>query len=337
MSPRPTPVILALALAVPSWAQTEVGLRDQLEGFGAALDRAVQAVSRPGTLHVLSGEHTSRGFYLKGYGAVFTLPPRALPPAQPPRPLLSSRSQASGSLVRALQDVEGSLDQDDSEPIRQLLESRLQELGASDTAASDPTGANGTVPPPTPPDWAALRARLEARAQIERQRDQQLRTLEAQIEAFQRDAERMREQAERHMDELRRQIKTRDVSAQKPAPPSSPSPSPPATLLPAPPWSFWVEVSSEAEAQPRSQEDVVQNVRAAVTRVVEKEGGRLAMLAPEESVVVAVDFVPSDVFVPRLRPERTLVVRVKKKEIDAHRAGRLSTEELGRRLEIIQY
>jgi len=336
MSPRPTPVILALALAVPAWAQREAGLRDQIEGFGAALDRAVQAVSRPGTLHVLSGEHTSRGFYLKGYGAVFTLPPRALPPAQPPRPLKSSRGQASGSLVRALQDVEGSLDQDDSEPIRQLLESRLQELGGSAAAASDPTGANGAAPAPTPPpDWDALRARLEARAQIERQRDQQLRTLEAQIEAFQRDAERMREQAERHMEELRRQIKTRDISAQKP--PNSLAPPPPASLLPAPPWSFWFEVSSEAEAQPRSQEDVVQNVRTAITRVVEEEGGRLAMLAPEESVVVAVDFVPSDVFVPRLRPERTLVVRVKKKEIDAHRTGRLSAEELGRRLEVIEY
>ncbi len=338
MSRKPTLVLLALALAAPSWAQTDAALRDQLEGFGEALDRAVQAVSRPGTLHVLSGEHTSRGFYLKGYGAVFTLPPRALPPTQPPRPLETSRGKASGSLVRAMQEVEGSLDEDPSEPIRQLLESRLRELGPSQSAAvSEPTRPTDAAQPPTPPDWAALQARLEARKQIERQRDQQLHTLEVQIEAFQRDAERMREQAERHMEELRRQIKTRAVFAKQATPPPSLPPSPPASVLPAPPWSFWFEVSSEAETQPRSQEAVVESVRAAVTGVVEKEGGRLAMLAPEESVVVAVDFVPPDVFVPRLRPERTLVVRVKKKEIDAYRAGRLGAEELGRRLEVVEY
>jgi hypothetical protein len=218
MTRTPTLALLALALTAPSFAQTEAGLRDQLEGFGVALDRAVQAVSRPGTLHVLSGEHTSRGFYLKGYGAVFTLPPRALPPTHPP--LETAQGKPSGSLVRALRDVEGSLAPEASEPIRQLLESRLQELGSSNPV-SDPTRPTDAATPAPPPDWAALQARLEARKQIERQRDQQLRTLEAQIEAFQRDAERMREQAERHMEELRRQIKTRNVSARQPSPPTT--------------------------------------------------------------------------------------------------------------------
>jgi hypothetical protein len=332
-------VPLFLMLAGPAWAQPESGVRDQLEGFGRALDRAVQAVSRAGTLHVLSGEHSSRGYYLKGYGAVFMLPPRALPSDHRLARRETLPGRPSGPLEVALRELEGSLNAGEPEPLHELLEGSL--LEADPSAEGSETARPPFVEPPPasapePPEWAMLRQRLEARKRVERQREQQLRTLEKQIEAFQRDAERMRQLAERHMEELRRQIQARMVPTPPTAPTLSPAPPQPAAL-PAPPWSFWFELSTESDQAPRSQDAVVSEVRAAVSRVMVSEGGRLGMLDPEESLVVAVDFVPQDAFAPTARPERTLVLRVRKKELDNQRAGRLRPEELDRRIEIVEY
>jgi hypothetical protein len=52
--------------------------------------------------------------------------------------------------------------------------------------------------------------------------------------------------------------------------------------------------------------------------------------------VVAVDFVPGSPFV-MARPQRTLVVRVRKKELDDRAAGRIAPEELHRRIEYVEY
>ena len=83
----------------------------------------------------------------------------------------------------------------------------------------------------------------------------------------------------------------------------------------------------------------------AVTQVLESHGPRLVLLRPEENVVVAVDFVPrSGRLLVGLGPEarrpraaRTLVVRVRKQELEARRDGALAPEELRKRIEYVEY
>ena len=53
--------------------------RPDLEAAQAVLDQAVAEVSRPSVHMVLGGREAARGYRLKGVGAIFVLPPRALP------------------------------------------------------------------------------------------------------------------------------------------------------------------------------------------------------------------------------------------------------------------
>jgi hypothetical protein len=128
-----------------------------------------------------------------------------------------------------------------------------------------------------------------------------------------------------------------------PADPEAPAPpAPPQPLSPpqAPPWSFWFE---REEFEARAPERVIQDVGEAVTQVLEAHGSRLVVLRPEESVVVAVDFVPRSgrlLVGPdarRPRAERTLVVRVRKRELEARREGKLAAEELRGLIEYVEY
>jgi hypothetical protein len=128
------------------------------------------------------------------------------------------------------------------------------------------------------------------------------------------------------------------VEAPLPAPaPASPAALPPSApaAAPAPPWRFWFE--TDVSEEERSPERIVGDVRAAVTGALEADGVRLRFLGPEEFVAVAVDFVPAGVFTHDTRPERTLVVRVRKKELEQRRAGAIAPEELRRRIEYVEY
>jgi hypothetical protein len=72
----------------------------------------------------------------------------------------------------------------------------------------------------------------------------------------------------------------------------------------------------------------------------------LRWVKPEEEVVVAVDFVPRSVRSPLLdwtassagaHSQRTLVVRVRKRELEACHDGKLQREELRKRIDFVQY
>ena len=116
-----------------------------------------------------------------------------------------------------------------------------------------------------------------------------------------------------------------------PAPPAAPAwPSP--VLVPTPPWHTWLDLDEGPQAS--DPETVIGNVRAAVLRVLENEGARLTEVRPDESVVVAVDFVPRALRLGSRPTERTLVVRVRKKDIDERKAGRLDAGEFRRRARI---
>jgi hypothetical protein len=67
------------------------------------------------------------------------------------------------------------------------------------------------------------------------------------------------------------------------------------------------------------------------------QGGRLVGLGGDERVTVAVDFVPGGLFAAQARPQRTLVVTARVKDIDGRARGAITAEELRRRVEVAEY
>ena len=52
---------------------------------------------------------------------------------------------------------------------------------------------------------------------------------------------------------------------------------------------------------------------------------------------MTVDFVPGGIFAAQARPERTLVVSVRVKDVDARARGAITPEELRKRVEVTEY
>jgi hypothetical protein len=106
-------------------------------------------------------------------------------------------------------------------------------------------------------------------------------------------------------------------------------------LPPAPPWQVFFDFAESQDT--RTPEAVIQEVRQAVVGTLAAQGGRLSGVRPEEQVVVAVDFLPS--LRPGLRaaPERTLVIRVSKRDLEDLQAHRLSREEFQKRVQASEY
>ena len=81
------------------------------------------------------------------------------------------------------------------------------------------------------------------------------------------------------------------------------------------------------------------DVQSAVTAALEATGPTLRTVSGDESVLVAVDFLPNhgfDLEEPS-RPLRSLVVKVKKRDLSERAAGKITPEELRRRIEYTQY
>jgi hypothetical protein len=119
------------------------------------------------------------------------------------------------------------------------------------------------------------------------------------------------------------------------APESSPRPAFPVIQRGAPlrPWSLWTMPDAEPAADPAV---VIRDVGIVVARVLETQGGRLVQLPPQESVAVAIDFVPATAG-STARPARTLLVRVLKADIDARATGAIDGTEFTKRVEIVEY
>jgi hypothetical protein len=169
-----------------------------------------------------------------------------------------------------------------------------------------------------------------------------LLAMEAQVAAQQRAAETSREEAELALEELHRRLVSSMLGEPLPSPVASPVPTTPGGTAaqsphpppPVPPWRFWFD--SDEQEEPRSPEIVVKDVRSAVTDVLENHGPPLR-LRPDEFVAVVVDFLPRSAFATRTRPARTLVVRVRKGELEDRAAGKLASDELRRRIEYSEY
>jgi hypothetical protein len=195
-----------------------------------------------------------------------------------------------------------------------------------------------------------IQSHQDGRTRTREARQRELKALEAQVEALQREAERTRQEAERALEQAVREVQFRlapmpatapasEVAAAAPAPPAAPRPPaiPPAPPSPpAPPWRFWFDTGEGEDA--RTPEKIVSDVRTAVTQVLETQGARLKAVRPDEFVTVAVDFVPQwGFFDEGVRPQKTLIIRVRKKELEDRAAGKLPAEELRKRIEYVEY
>lgn len=365
------PALIASALVLPSplFAQDRGALHEQFRSFEVAIDRAVASVSHPAVLQVLGGAHGTRGYYLRGYGAVFVVPPRALP--MQARFAFGFGQPSEQRLDQAIESVERSLAHTHSAETRQALENSLTALKRSRqrlrkeaaTRRADTAALRASLARQAESLHRQVAARQAALAQAEARgggapsEAEQLRALEAEVEQFRREAERARAEAEDHLEAVAAEIRAR-IAVESPgvaAPPEAPEapetpeappapsaaaapapPAPPAPLPPPAPWAFWFESSEPGEASP-SADALIDEVRGALSSVLESRGAGLTVISPEESLVVAVDFVPRTVFLTAEQPQRTLVLRVRRKELIARRAGKLGPEDLKKRIESAQY
>lgn len=176
--------------------------------------------------------------------------------------------------------------------------------------------------------------------------DREIRVIELQAEALQREAARTQREVERAVAEVRSEIHRRQPEATPagaapqtpsvPEPPLAPTPPEP-PLPPSPPWTLWFDAGlAEEESEPPATAVVVARMRTALVDALSGHGALLRALRGEETVAAAVDFVPGFPF-DGARVEKTLVVRVRKKDIDERSAGKIGPEELKARVEVEEY
>lgn len=324
-------VVALASTAAPGLAQETINVRADMEALGSALEHAVQKVARPGAWAALQGG-TWRGYRLEGYGAMFVLSPRVLPVrmriARAPQEV-----QLSRAIAEAMRGLEENLKQADSEALRRQIEAALESLRQTQAHLTETERASRAA------SQEAVRVREVQRLQ-ERQLRRQMDEMQRQLEAFRREAERAREEAEREI-AARLAITSAPMTpeaATLPPPAAPPPPAQPAVpsevAPPAPPWeALWLD---REEPAARSGERQAQEVRAAVTATLQERGADLGGLRPEEFVVVAVDFM-SRASAASSRPQKTLLVRVRKRALDDVRAGRLSEAAFRKRVEYREY
>jgi hypothetical protein len=211
-----------------------------------------------------------------------------------------------------------------------------------------PVGDSHLVPPTAPAKGTGKQVKMRSgkAVPLDPEEARQIAEMEAQVAAFLKEAEEARQLAEREFEQLAIEMQ---VMLAPPAPgapeapdqpdapghpvraPSSPRPS----VVPVPPpWHFWFESSESSD--PRAPEEVVADVRSAVVATLESHGLLLTGLQPEEHLAVAVDFVAGGPFA-QSRPAKTLVVRARRKDLDERARGKLSPDDLRKRMEIVEY
>ncbi len=320
-------LLTGMALARPPFAEAQRATvsREALEELEAFLDRAVAQVSRPAPGIVLGRAESARGYHLPGYGAVFVLAPRAL--------------FRGGSLLairpRTAPPGRGR--------VRPTFETRVERDRTGKEMAAREHPVTDVANPATGES-------LEV---------DEILAIEQQVLEFQRETEATRQSAEIEFERLSRDLRNRlavSPAATKPAGPSgvpippgavaSPAspPAPPSAMafppgaegpFTPPPWLSWF--MTEGPPDDRPPDTIVADVRAAVIATLGSEGARLRGLSNDECVAGAIDFVPVGVFVSQARPARTMLIRARKPDLDARRAGKLSAEELQGRVEVSEY
>jgi hypothetical protein len=362
MSPRPILVVsLLLAAAggdLPAQPATS-SVRAELEALRSALERAVgRAV---GAAMLPLGPAASHAYHLKGYGAVIVLGPRRLAERTVVRQVARGDAARREEVARALAEAHRELTQN-------LVELREQGLAQVEVPVIDVGDLEREMELQMAAQAEAMRMFEVDQQEWTRQREEilrrQIRMVEEQAEAFRQAAERARLEAERS---VRQRLVPRAprvvVRPEKPATPEAPdtpeapaappAPAPPAAAIPPvapppavpgvtavpeappappPPWRFWFDVSSEDDAAaPPAKASVIAAARDALAAGLESYPRPIASMGPDEFVSVAVDFVPARL--RRSRAARTVLARVRVRDLNDRQAGRLSGADLRRRIE----
>jgi len=352
---RSWPGALALGLALIPTPQAHAQAPDprgDLEIVAHALDVAISKVSRPMRWTFVPEGDAALSYRVAGLGAIFVVAPRALPARTAVLPL--GQDQGGTVLSRVMRVVEQTLQQAESTETRERLQQTLeslhrqqQELAARAAAQERERAALERLTE----ERLARRAReaaqgvpVDSRQRVRESAaaEEALRTFEAEAAAFQREAESARQAAERALDQVAREMRVRLGGADPAAPArrlpedlAGPAGAPRPAFVPPPPWRLWGDLEPPREERPPEQ--VVGDVREAVTGVLETHAAGLRLLAPQDVVLVTVDFIPQGSLLVRGRPERTLVVRVHKRELEERAAGSLGAEALRSRIEYIEY
>jgi hypothetical protein len=312
-------ILGALALLPASLSRSEDrgDARRDLEVMEAMLDRVVRQVSSASASPFLGATEAGRAYHLPGYGTLFVVPPRLLP--------------RSGKVVIVRKDGPGSVVEWSSD-------------GAPDNAASE---AMARATSEVRKEQRRIERELDAqtRSRSRQSREKELRDIEEQVEALQKEAQRTRQDAERALERAVREVQIRLGPAGGAAPEAPPAPpvplspvaplAPPAPFPPPPPWRYWF--GSEEVEDARAPDRIVADVKSAVAQTLEAQGGRLRSIRPDEFIAVAVDFVSQWGFDGETRPEKTLIVRVRKRDLDERGAGKIAVEELRKRFEFVEY
>src|SRR5262249_36548780 len=282
--------------------------RKEIEQLEAQLDQAVGKVSRPSAGIVVGRSEGSRGYHLPGFGAVFVLAPRALP-------------QTGGVMVFTPRMPPGTV-------LELEATTAPGDLGTAAVARAAKTGRK----------QVKVRSRGKA-VPLDPEEARRIAEIEAQVAAFQKEAEEARQTAEREFEQLAIEMQVMLAPPVPVAPDTAqgvraPSPPRPVALPAPPPWHFWFD--SGETSDPRAPEEIVADVRSAVVSTLESHGALMTGLQPEEHVAVAVDFVAGGPFA-QSRPAKTLVVRARRKDLEERARGKLSPDDLRKRMEIVEY
>lgn len=309
--------LVTLPASTSARAQGSPDPRGELGDMEAVLDQAVRKVSEPAAAPFLGGSEVSRAYRLAGYGALFVVPPRALPRAR--KVVIVRRQGPEESVVEWSEEtLPGSATSD--------MQRAVSELHSREMRIQREIQAQG-------------------RSRLRENREKELRAIEEKVEALQREAQRARQDAERALEKAMQEAMQEaargvEVAPVAPTPPPGPLPSaaplpPLAPLPPAPPWRFWF--NSDEREDSRGPDRVVADVKGAVAQALETQGAHLRSVRPEEFVSVAVDFVSPWGFDDETRPEKTVIVRVRKRDLDERQAGKIAPEELRKRFEYVEY
>ena len=169
--------------------------------------------------------------------------------------------------------------------------------------------------------------------------EEAIETFERQVLVLQHETEEARraaeEQSERILEDMRVRVASEpEVHVEVAAPPPPPEPPAPEGVAAPPPWKFWFQ--TDAAPEKRTPEAVIADVRGALVDAL-ASGVRVSGLPGDERVAVTVDFVPGGIFAAPARPEKTLVVTARARDIEARARGAIPPDELKKRIEVTEY
>ena len=185
-------------------------------------------------------------------------------------------------------------------------------------------------PPPPKADMAAPEISVSGaptgpQVVIVRKRPSDLTDLEARIRETRKEAERMRAQADAAFADAERQIMAELRPGLSDAAVSTNFPTT---------FSFFLE---DAVDDTRTPEQVEKDVKDALVTTVLDDAALLKSLQPSDLITVSVELVSRPQPWVRAKPARTLIVRAQKSDLDAFTGGKLSREDLLKRVRTKAY